>query len=138
MIKNGQLPTKTLLIWILRVLFGFSLLISAFTGFKIYKAVYISVVIAGIVLIYLLLFFKGYKFEFRDTVFILEKGVIIKTTLIIPYKKIIHIKTLQSPLLKALRVYLPILKTVNGQVFLFENDKVFVECLFERIEEKIN
>ena len=133
--KRWQNLNKTLLVWVLRLLFSFSLLISALIYFNFYVAVYILTSIAGIALIYLLLFFYTYKIEICKNFLRLEKGVIFRTTVIIPYKKIIFIKTLKTPLLKAFGLSAAFVKTINSTVFILEQKSEFLSDLLEKIED---
>lgn len=136
MIKKEQTPKKTIVIWFLRFLFGFMLLTICFIGLKNYKAIYISAILAGIAFIYLLLFFITYKIELKDKSVVLEKGIIFRTTHIIPYKKIVYIKTAETALLKALGLGGVIIKTLNGVIFLPEQKSDFVKLITEKFREK--
>lgn len=136
--KIRQIPSETLIVWILRLSFGFSLLIFALIYLKIFVAAYILAGIAGIALIYLLFFFLGYKIELKKNFLQIEKGVIFRTTLIIPYKKIVYINSFKTPLTKAFGLCGGFIKTVNGAVFILEQRESFLLLLSEKIEEKEN
>ena len=136
--KFGQSPNETLIVWIIRLSFGFSLLIFVFINLKIFEAAYILAGIAGIALIYLLLFLLSYKIELRSKFLMIEKGIIFRITLLIPYKKIVYIKRLKTPLLKAFGLLGACIKTVNGTVFILEQEAEFISLLLKKIEEKEN
>jgi len=136
--KFWQLPNKTFLIWFLRFLFGFSLITFTLIYLDFFVAAYILAGIAGIALIYLLLFLLSYKIELRSKFLMIEKGIIFRITLLIPYKKIVYIKRLKTPLLKAFGLLGACIKTVNGTVFILEQEAEFISLLLKKIEEKEN
>lgn len=133
--KFGQSPNETLIVWIIRLSFGFSLLIFVFINLKIFEAAYILAGMAGIALIYLLFFFWGYKIELKSNFLQIEKGIIFRTTLIIPYEKIVYINRLKTPLTKAFGIFGGIIKTVNGTVFILEQTEELLLLLSQKIEE---
>ena len=134
--ENQFLPKITVVLWILRTIFLFTLSAFVFIILKIYFSVVFLLVSAGIITVYLLLFLKGYKIVFSDKFLKVEYGLIFRTTRIIPFNKIIYIKVLKTPILKAFGVSIVIIKSVNSTFVLPELETSQAEKLKAIFEEK--
>lgn len=134
--ENQFLPKITVVLWVLRTVLFFAASTIFFIVLKIYFVAVFLLISAGIITVYLLLFFKGYKLSLSGNFLKVENGIIFRTTRIIPFNKIIYLKTLKTPVLKAFGVRTVIIKTVNSTLVLPEMKTKKAEKLKENFEEK--
>lgn len=134
--ENQFLPKITVVLWVLRTVLFFIVPTILFFVLKFYFIAVFLLLSAGIITIYLLLFLKGYKYEFRVNFLKVEYGLVFRTTRIIPFNKIICLKTLKTPILKVFGVRLVIIKTINSTLFLPEMETEKAEKIKAIFEEK--
>lgn len=131
------LPKITVCLWILRTVLIFSAIAFFFIRQKYYLAAIFSAVLAGIIILYLLLFFKRYEIAILKDFLILKYGVIFSTTRILPLNKIIYVNIIKTPILKALGLNVVLIKTINSFLILPETDFKTAQKIRVKIEEKI-
>ena len=68
----------------------------------------------------LLLFFKKYEISLLKDFLVIRYGVIFSVTRILPLNKIIYVKVLKTPVLKAFALDVIIIKTIKGVLILPE------------------
>ncbi|MBQ3817160.1 MAG: hypothetical protein II802_02665 [Clostridia bacterium] len=102
--EKNLLPKKTLTLWKIR--FSLPAVVLAAICFFLYSvspifliaAAGILIVMLFIVFIYIPLYFKSYEIYFSDSAIIIKRGVLIKTTHIMPFSKMIYAETFTTPL----------------------------------------
>ncbi len=120
--ERGALPKKTLLLWQIRVVMLTTLLIlvclyySSVLQFLSSVALIIGVVCLVVVVWYLPTFFKGYEILFKNEAIIINYGVIIKFSHIMPYSRLIYAQTFATPLARLFRVTAISLKAARSRV----------------------
>lgn len=103
-VKNFELPKKTLTLWQIRFAVAAVILLSA-AAFLYKISVYfliplgvLALFFSLVVIIYLPAFFKSCKIRFLDGTVIIERGVFIKSTHIMPFSRMIISQLLSTPL----------------------------------------
>ncbi len=121
-----RLPRKTLTLWKIRVtlaILGFCGIFAYFChGFQWFLPallVFICLYEAA-VLWYLPQLFKNYRIEYINGAVIIESGVIIKTTHIMPFSKMIYTQSITSPVAKFLGLKAITLKAARSRVLIPE------------------
>ena len=64
--------------------------------------------------------FKGYRIKYINGAVVIESGVIIKMTHIMPYSKMIYAESITSPLAKAMGLSAVILKAARSRILIPE------------------
>lgn len=136
-----RLSKKTLMLWKIRVTV-FTLLILSVLAYFCYGYGWFLIVILvlvcfyeGIMLWYLPKLFRNYRIKYINGAVVIESGVVIKTTHIMPFSKMIYAETLTSPLAKLMGIKALSLKAARSRILipeLPENEVVkFVTALAE-------
>lgn len=139
--KVEKLPKKTMLLWQIRVLALNIIIIGlCFYFYASYKVLFIAgavitaVCLFGIVF-YVPLFIRSYRIRCTDGAIIIKCGVIIKTTHIMPYSKLIYSQTFTTPLAKLMGLQAVSLKAARIKVTVpeleFETAQQILETLAE-------
>lgn len=136
MLEKCFLPKITVYLWTFRTVLIFSAIAFFFIWQNCHLAAIFSAVLAGIIILYLLLFFKRYEITFLKDFLILKYGVIFSTTRILPLNKIIYVNIIKTPILKALGLNILLIKTINGVLILPETDFKTAQKIRLKIEEK--
>ena len=121
-----KLPKKTLDLWKIRLTIGVLLFFGLFSYFcHGYGWFLIATLI--IICIYELAFFwylpalfKTYQIKYINGAVVIESGVFIKTTHIMPYSKMIYTQTLTSPLARFFGLKAVTLKAARSQILIPE------------------
>jgi membrane protein YdbS with pleckstrin-like domain len=71
-------------------------------------------------IVYIHLYYKNYKYTFKEKEFVIEYGIIFKTRVIIPYQKIQNVNIYYDPLHKLLGTAKVIINTAATDVTLSE------------------
>lgn len=128
-----RLPKKTLRLWQIRVniaglllLFIFSYLCHSFNWFSV-TFIIIAVLIEVILLWYLPTLFKRYRIKYIKGAVIIESGVVIRTTHIMPFSKLIYTQSLTTPLSKLMGLKALTLKAARSRVLIPEIEDEDVE-----------
>lgn len=136
MLEKCFLPKITVYLWTFRTVLIFSAIAFFFIWQDFHLAAIFSAVLAGIIILYLLLFLKRYEITFLKDFLILKYGVIFSTTRILPLNKIIYVNIIKTPILKALGLNTLLIKTINGVLILPETDFKTAQKIRLKIEEK--
>ena len=121
-----KLPKKTLDLWKIRLTIGVLLFFGLFSYFC---HGYGWFLIATLVIIclyelaffwYLPALFKTYQIKYINGAVVIESGVFIKITHIMPYSKMIYTQTLTSPLARFFGLKAVTLKAARSQILIHE------------------
>ncbi len=136
-----KLPRKTLTLWQIRAAVIW-LLLSAVCGFYsitmhifVYLLSVLAVIFAVVIFWYIPKFFSGCKVKYLSGAVVIEMGVIIKTTHILPFSRLIYTQTLVTPVSKALGLRAVTLKAARSRVFIPEMLKGDLDELIEAISK---
>lgn len=121
-----NLPKKTLFLWQIRVVMLTALIVwlclRYSTVLSLLKLVAIIVCAVGILLtfIYLPVFFKGYEILFKNEAILINYGVFIKFSHIMPYPRLIYAQSFSTPLASIFGVTALSLKAARSRVIILE------------------
>lgn len=120
----NKLPKRTLLLWQLRVSLINFLFLAVYLYFRIgwLLPVYIGFTVVCILMIfwYLPKFIASYRINLMGDAVVIDSGVIIKTTQIMPYSKMIYTQTFTSPLAYKMDVTAISLKAARSRIIIPE------------------
>ena len=136
-----RLPRKTLNLWKIRVTIAVLLFFGVFSYFFhsydwfLPATLVVICLYEALFLWYLPNLFKGYRIKYVNGAVVIESGVIIKMTHIMPYSKMIYAESITSPLAKAMGLSAVILKAARSRILIPElpaNDTAkFIKALAE-------
>ena len=121
-----KLPVRTLLLWQIRVTVLFVLLGAVCLYFcSVYKWFWVLVTVITAVFLFVILwylprFIRNYRIKLIGEAVIIENGVFIKTTHIMPYSRMIYTKSFTTPLAKAIGLTSISLKAVRSSIIMPE------------------
>lgn len=137
--KELSLPKKTLLLWRLRAVFvtvAFLFIcyyfLKRFSYFYV-LALLITGVLAALVFWYLPKLFQSCKIRFFNEGIIIIRGVIFKTTHILPFSRLIYTQTTVTPLARLLGLMAVSLKAARSRLFVPELKKNDAEFMLTMI-----
>lgn len=121
-----KLPVRTLILWQIRVTVLFVLLGAVCLYFcSVYKWFWILVTVITAVFLFVILwylprFIRNYRIKLIGEAVIIENGVFIKTTHIMPYSRMIYTKSFTTPLAKAIGLTSISLKAARSSIIMPE------------------
>lgn len=121
-----KLPVRTLLLWQIRVTVLFVLLGAVCLYFCfVYKWFWVLVTVITAVFLFVILwylprFIRNYRIKLIGEAVIIENGVFIKTTHIMPYSRMIYTKSFTTPLAKAIGLTSISLKAARSSIIMPE------------------
>lgn len=121
-----KLPKRTLLLWQIRLLLVGILLAAAClvlsNVFEILSlvALILFIVVVLIVLAYLPAFFKGYEIQLKEDAIIINYGVFVKISHIMPYSRLIYAQSFATPLARIMKVATLTLKAARSIIIIPE------------------
>ena len=121
-----KLPKRTLLLWQIRLLLVGILLAAAClvlsSIFEILSlvALVLFIVVVLIVLAYLPAFFKGYEIQLKEDAIIINYGVFVKISHIMPYSRLIYAQSFATPLARIMKVATLTLKAARSVIIIPE------------------
>lgn len=121
-----KLPQKTLILWQIRLIVVALLVLGGFTyichRFSWYLPV--SLLLWGLVLVLLIWYiparFKTYRIKYINGAVVIESGVIIKTTHIMPFSKMIYTQSITTPLAKLFGLSAVTVKAARSRIVIPE------------------
>lgn len=125
-LKKTAIPKKTLYLWQFRVFLIGGLLCLLCLDYRKnlhflnIVAVVLAVLALFIIVWYLPKFFNGYEIVFKGDAVIINYGVFIKFTHIMPYSRLIYAQSFATPLARVLKITAITLKAARGWVVLPE------------------
>lgn len=136
-----RLSKITLMLWKIRVTVLTLLLLAVLAYFCHGYGWFLIVILAlvclyeGVMLWYLPKLFRNYRIKYINGAVVIESGVVIKTTHIMPFSKMIYAETITSPLAKLMGIKALSLKAARSRILipeLPENEVVkFVTAIAE-------
>lgn len=142
--KENVLPKKTLLLWQLRVVMLTSLL-DALCLFVLERfvfigsvAIIISVFSLLLVVWYLPQFFKSYEIKFKGDAIIINSGVFIRISHIMPYSRLIYAQSFATPLARLFGVSALALKAARSYVVILEINKNDAQKIIDSLTKEIS
>ena len=124
--KSAALPKRTLWLWQIRVVMLTCLVIGALFYFKdsisfLSLAVSIIAIFGFLVtFLYLPIFFKKYQIIFKSEAIVINYGVFIKFSHIMPYPRLIYAQTFATPLARIFGVTALSLKAARSRIIIPE------------------
>lgn len=135
------LPKKTLLLWEIRIallgllLWGVFSYICRFFSWYFPASVCLAVIFAVLLLWYIPTLFKTYRIKYLNDALIIEKGVIIKTTHIMPFTKMIYTQSITTPLAKLFGLSAVTVKAARSRILIPEINAKDVEDFAKTLAE---
>lgn len=141
--KSG-LPQKTQLLWKIRVtvpavvLVVLSFFLYRFSFLFLIVTIILAVLALLTLFIYIPAYFKRYEILFSENAVIINRGVFIKTTHIMPYSRMIYAQTFTTPLAFAFKLSAVTLKSARSLLFIPEIDRADAQSIILAVcgEEK--
>ncbi len=139
-----HLPKKTRILWQLRIVFAFACVCAAVAFFSRYTLWFLlpAAIIATMGLIfafiYVPFYFNSYKITVDDNSISITKGVIIKTTNIMPYPRLVFAQSFTTPLSAMMKMKCVMLKAARGWILIPEIENVNAEYLLDNLRIKSN
>lgn len=121
-----KLPKRTLLLWQIRVVMLTTLLVGICFYYKnavpfvLQTALIIAIIGIATVVFYLPTFIKGYEIIFGNESVIINYGVFIKFSHVMPYSRLIYAQTFATPLARIFGVTALSLKAARSRVIVPE------------------
>ena len=126
--KENRLPKQTVLLWQIRIgLIGIILLIGISAFGLLTDWVLIGTAVAAAILVllifwYLPRYFKSYEILFPKGAVVINRGVFIKTTNIMPFSRLVYAQSFATPLAKKMGLAALTLKAARSTVIIPEFD----------------
>lgn len=139
-----SLPKKTRFLWQTRIVFAFALLCAAVTFFSQFTLWFLlpAAIIATLGLtfafIYIPFYFKSYKITVDENSISITKGVIIRTTNIMPYPRLVFAQSFTTPLSTVLKMKCVMLKAARGWILIPEIENINADYLLDNLKVKPN
>lgn len=121
-----KLPKKTLLLWQIRIvivgLLALGILNYTCHSFSwcFIASLILSVFFLALLLWYVPTLFKNYRIKYINGALIVESGVIIKTTHIMPFTKMIYTQSITTPLAKLFGLSAVTVKAARSRILIPE------------------
>ncbi len=121
--QEFTVPKKTLFLWQIRswciglILFLLFVFLSKFLNEFLIGAVAVLLICLAINLFYLPLFFKTCRCRIIKSSVVIERGVLIRTTTVFPFTRLIYTQTFTTPLAKLMGVTCVGLKAARRRLF---------------------
>lgn len=142
---SEKLPKRTKYLWQLRSVCIYFVIIALcayfypYYKFLLFAGAIITAVCLVTVLWYIPCFMKSFRIIYSDESIIIKRGVIIKTTHIMPYSRLIYTQTFTTPIAKLLKLTAISLKAARSTVVIpemwLDDAKQFIESLSQGGEE---
>ena len=140
--KTYALPRKTLLLWRIRavIITLFMLFVCAYLPLPRDITLIISTVIIfaffTAIFWYLPKFIKSCRITVTNDSVIIKRGVIVENTHILPFTRLIHTLTVQTPIAKLMSLNTVLLKAARFRIFIPELSQNDAETLVEEINSE--
>ena len=124
--KENLLPKRTVTLWQIRIgLIGIILLVAVcafglLTRWVLLGATVVAVIIAVFLFWYLPRYFKSYEILFPKGAVVINRGVFIKTTHIMPFSRLVYAQSFATPLAKRMGLSALTLKAARSSIIIPE------------------
>lgn len=142
--ERAQLPKKTMFLWQIRVVMLTTIFVwlclrySGIMPFLKTVAVIVGAVGVFMVAIYLPVFFKGYEILFKNEAIIINYGVFIKFSHIMPYTRLIYAQSFSTPLASLFSVTAVSLKAARSRVIIPEIENKDAKYIIDSLTGEVN
>lgn len=139
-----SLPKKTRFLWQIRIVFAFAVLcavvafFSRFTLWFLLPAAVIATLGLLFAFIYVPFYFKSYKITVDDNFISITKGVIIRTTNIMPFPRLVFAQSFTTPLSQLMKMKCIMLKAARGWILIPEIENINADYLLDNLKVKEN
>lgn len=136
--KEYTLPTKTLFLWQIRIVIVSILLWLILEASNLdyrYIIVGLAALTVFVAFLYLPFYFKSFKIRFINGAVVIDNGIIIKNTHILPFSRLIYTQTLISPLARLFGIKAISLKAARSRIFVPEMKKDDIDELLLYLAE---
>lgn len=136
------MPQKTRVLWQIRIVFAFAVLCAAvaffsrFTLWFLLPAAIIATLGLLFAFIYVPFYFKSYKIAVDDNSIIITKGVIIRTTNIMPFPRLVFAQSFTTPLSQLMKMKCVMLKAARGWILIPEIENINADYLLDNLRVK--
>lgn len=136
------MPQKTRVLWQIRIVFAFAVLCAAvaffsrFTLWFLLPAAIIATLGLLFAFIYVPFYFKSYKIAVDDNSIIITKGVIIRTTNIMPFPRLVFAQSFTTPLSQLMKMKSVMLKAARGWILIPEIENINADYLLDNLRVK--
>ena len=126
--KENLLPKKTVTLWQIRIgLIGFILLVAVcvfglLTRWVLLGGAVFAALLAVFLFWYLPRYFKSYEILFPKGAVVINRGVFIKTTHIMPFSRLVYAQSFATPLAKRMGLAALTLKAARSSIIIPELD----------------
>lgn len=138
------LPKRTKILWQIRILLAFAVLGAVVAFFSRYTIWFLlpASIIAGFgllfALIYVPFYFKTYKIVVDENSICVTKGIIIKTTNIMPFPRLVFAECFTTPLSTAMKLKCVMLKAARAWMLIPEIESSDADFLLDNLKVKPN
>lgn len=138
------LPKRTRILWQLRIIFAFAVFCAVVAFFSRYTLWFLlpALIIASLGLcfafVYVPCYFKSYKITVDENSISIKKGVIIKTTQIMPFPRLVFAQSFTTPLSQIMKMKCVMLKAARAWVLIPEIENTDADYLLDNLRVKPN
>lgn len=138
------LPKKTRFLWQIRILIVFILLcavVSIFSRFSLWFLLPVAIIATiGLLVafIYVPFYFKSYKITVDESSISISKGLIVRTTNIMPFPRLIFAESFATPLASLMKMKCVMLKAARGWILIPEIDNKNADYLLDNLRIRPN
>lgn len=139
-----KLPKKTQILWQIRFVLAFALLCAAVAFFSRYTLWFLlpAAIIATLGLVFAFIFvpfyFNSYKISVDENSITITKGIIIRTTNIMPYPRLVFAQSFTTPISSAMKLKCVMLKAARGWILIPEIENINADYLLDNLRIKPN
>ncbi len=139
-----SLPKKTRFLWQVRILLIFILLCAAvalFSGYSLWfllPAAVIAAIGLAVAFIYVPFYFNSYKITVDENSISISKGLIIRTTNIMPFPRLVFAQSYTTPIASLLKLKCVMLKAARGWILVPEIEDENAELLLNNLRTRKN
>ena len=139
-----SLPKKTRILWQLRIVLAFVLLCAGVSFFSRYSlwfllpAAIIATMGLAVAFIYIPFYFKSYKITVDESSISISKGLIIRTTNIMPFPRLVFAQSFTTPIASVLKLKCVMLKAARGWILIPEIEQQNADYLLDNLRIKPN
>ena len=140
--KENLLPKRTVTLWQIRIGFiGIILLIfvcafGLLTRWVLLGAAVVAVILAVFLFCYLPRYFKSYEILFPKGAIVINRGVFIKTTHIMPFSRLVYAQSFATPLAKKMGLAALTLKAARSSIIIPELNSADVNYFIEYLTKE--
>ena len=142
--ERASLPVKTLFLWQIRVVMLTAVIVwfcfryRNLLPFMDILAILFAAIGLLTVLVYLPVFFKGYEILFKNEAIIINYGVFIKFSHIMPYTRLIYAQSFSSPLASIFGVTAVSLKAARSRVIIPEIENKDAKYIIDSLTGEVD